>query len=579
MKFSNSTAALIRAAVYQLPVAAAQGGGETLYEWFTSINPAMTDLIQAAGMVDLLNGTTSSTSTTANQSLMTLFAPTEEAFMSINSRVREYLADPLHVNVLQDILEGHVLPGKNLTSSKLFSMKGQNVTLMNNDTFSVAVTRLGDDAADSDQGNGLSSPTGDAVTQQQEDSVIQIDGATVTQQDAVYASNGMGHAINRVLGILSLVDMMEGMSKSGALPVSLDSILEANADTANVAVVKDQLENAALTLFAPNTAAFLIFGFANPEFATAMKDPAWFLHTASLLANHLTQQGVVMMQEDFAVNGGGVELTMMNQESLYIKADTANGPTEGSSFAIYPSATDTSTVLATVDDADILAYEGVVHMIDQVLLPEFMERTVMDVIRRENPTLAAMLELLPDLVTSLEEVFGVTVFLPSTEALAKADMALMNHLQSSQGAEMLATILNYHIVAENIPTPSMEDEMILTTGLGDDDVTSAATLKVQRNGKTIVIAGNEGVTATITKQNRLARNGLVHVMDTVLLPGQLPQIPMGSSTGGNTNNGGVNVNFNGGGASSGAGTSSSNYSLRIVAATMVVAIMSTVWAL
>jgi hypothetical protein len=68
----------------------------------------------------------------------------------------------------------------------------------------------------------------------------------------------------------------------------------------------------------------------------------------------------------------------------------------------------------------------------------------------------------------------------------------------------------------------------------------------------------------------------VHLMDTVLVPGSLSQIPMGSLPAGN---GGMNGKFNVGGTSSGAVTRSSTYSLWIVAATMVAATMSVFWAL
>lgn len=152
---------------------------------------------------------------------------------------------------------------------------------------------------------------------------------------------------------------------------------------------------------------------------------------------------------------------------------------------------------------------------------------------------------------------------------------------------MLATILNYHIVASNVPTTSMENEMVLKTGFGidEDNTSAAATLTVQRKGTAIVIAGNEGVTSTIAKENRLAKNGLVHLMDTVLVPGSLPatlpQIPIGSDTSspGNDNNnaGGVDSSSTNVGGTSGADTTSITRPL--VVATIVAATTSMVWAL
>jgi uncharacterized surface protein with fasciclin (FAS1) repeats len=509
-------------------------------------------------------------------------------------------------------LEYHVMTGNqnNLTSTKLRAMRGQNVTFLNNKTLQIDVTSLADDE-EIKEGNVIMQ-----VRQHQVDDVIQLtDGGKtggaviVTQPDAVYASNGMGHVINRVLGIISLVDLMEEMATSGALPVSLTSKLPVSLEsilenvTAVVgteidpAMVNAQLDNAALTFFAPAKAAFLIFGFANPDFASVMKEPGWYVHTASLLAKHVTQDGGVLMQEDFV--SGGLEVKMLNQETVYIEADTANPDDAAGTFAIYPTMDDMSTSLAKVENADILAYEGVVHMIDRVLLPAFMELTVMDVIRRENPTLAVLFEKVPDLVTYLdEEAFGVTVFLPTTEALATTiDMTMMEHLQSpdEHSAEMLATILNYHIVAYNVPTTSMENEMTLKTGFNHDDdeevdannsAAVANTLTVQRNGRAIVIAGsssNGGITSTIVQENRLARNGLVHLIDTVLLPASLPTMPQFPATGsgqpgGNSgdNNG---VVTNAGGAS---GATTVGRSLWIVAgATIVATAMSSsiVWAL
>jgi transforming growth factor-beta-induced protein len=102
-----------------------------------------------------------------------------------------------------------------------------------------------------------------------------------------------------------------------------------------------------------------------------------------------------------------------------------------------------------------------------------------------------------------------TLFVPTDEAFAAyLDAAGMSQEEAFAGAEMLQSILGYHVVR------MMEDsEMVM--GMDGDTFTTlnGAPLEVSVDGGTVMVGD-----ATILRYDLDASNGVVHVIDTVLIP-------------------------------------------------------------
>lgn len=100
-----------------------------------------------------------------------------------------------------------------------------------------------------------------------------------------------------------------------------------------------------------------------------------------------------------------------------------------------------------------------------------------------------------------------TVFAPTDEAFAKIPKETLNNLLKPENKEMLANVLKYHVVSGKVPASQVVGMDRATTALGQD-VTIATT-----NGK--VMLNNS---ATVVKADVMASNGVIHVIDTVLMP-------------------------------------------------------------
>jgi uncharacterized surface protein with fasciclin (FAS1) repeats len=120
-------------------------------------------------------------------------------------------------------------------------------------------------------------------------------------------------------------------------------------------------------------------------------------------------------------------------------------------------------------------------------------------------TLAKALQA-ADLVDTLKGPGPFTVFAPTDEAFAKLPAGTLDDLLKPENKDKLRSILTYHVIAGKIPSAK-----VLT-------LSSAQTLNGQEL-KITAMAGNVMVNnAHVVKADIPASNGVIHVIDTVLLP-------------------------------------------------------------
>ncbi|WP_289024305.1 fasciclin domain-containing protein [uncultured Salegentibacter sp.] len=123
-----------------------------------------------------------------------------------------------------------------------------------------------------------------------------------------------------------------------------------------------------------------------------------------------------------------------------------------------------------------------------------------------------------ELATTFTEDEGpYTVFAPTNSAFEKVDKATLDELMKSENKDQLAGVLKYHVVDKEI-TASDLSQMIED---GGGEVTFAtmdgAELTAMADGDNIVLKDGNGNTATIIATDIEASNGMVHLIDGVVM--------------------------------------------------------------
>lgn len=122
------------------------------------------------------------------------------------------------------------------------------------------------------------------------------------------------------------------------------------------------------------------------------------------------------------------------------------------------------------------------------------------------------------LVETLAGEGPYTVFAPTNEAFEKLPDGTVENLLKPENKDMLKAVLLYHVVPANA-TSEVAMGMIKDDG-GKHNVTTASgdTITLQMNGDDLVIIDESGNGATVTTADVMQSNGVVHVIDTVLMP-------------------------------------------------------------
>ena len=162
---------------------------------------------------------------------------------------------------------------------------------------------------------------------------------------------------------------------------------------------------------------------------------------------------------------------------------------------------------ANVMEADLGASNGIVHVIDSVLLPASVAPEVFDIpselAKRGNfSTLLAAVEA-AGLVETLQGEGPFTLFAPTDEAFAKVPTETLTGLLSDP--EQLSQVLLYHVVSGSVDSATVVS------------LSSAVTVQ----GQSVAISVGDGVQvdgANVMEADLGASNGIVHVIDSVLVP-------------------------------------------------------------
>ncbi len=124
-----------------------------------------------------------------------------------------------------------------------------------------------------------------------------------------------------------------------------------------------------------------------------------------------------------------------------------------------------------------------------------------------NTSLASLLKAVKaaDFTGALSQAGPFTVFAPTDNAFAQ--ITAMTELMQPANKEKLASILKYHVVQGKLMASELRDGQTIATLTGEELAVSVMNGKLMVNG------------AEVTQSNVMAANGVVHVINRVLLPG------------------------------------------------------------
>merc|ERR1711997_38819 len=169
--------------------------------------------------------------------------------------------------------------------------------------------------------------------------------------------------------------------------------------------------------------------------------------------------------------------------------------------------------------ADVEASNGVIHVIDNVILPAAVPEVrqpaqdVVDVAVNAGSfkTLVKIVSDL-DLVDTLKNFEAVTVFAPSDEAFAKLPAGTLESLSPEAAKEIILR----HVILAKVPASAVKSGSIRTIGGETIDL-----VKTNAGGVQINYKGN---TANVVAADVEASNGVIHVIDNVILPATVPEV-------------------------------------------------------
>jgi uncharacterized surface protein with fasciclin (FAS1) repeats len=147
------------------------------------------------------------------------------------------------------------------------------------------------------------------------------------------------------------------------------------------------------------------------------------------------------------------------------------------------------------------------------------QKTVVDVAvsSKAHTTLVTAVKA-ADLVATLQGAGPFTVFAPTNDAFAKLPKGTVENLLKAENKATLTKILTYHVVSGNLDAASVLKAIKDGKGKVTLKTVSGGSLSASlKNGK-VILTDEKGGTATVTATDLKAGNGVVHVIDAVVMP-------------------------------------------------------------
>jgi transforming growth factor-beta-induced protein len=296
-----------------------------------------------------------------------------------------------------------------------------------------------------------------------------VNHAQVTAVD-LFAANGVVHVLNNVvLPAETVADV--------AIDNGFTTLVAAVVQAELLPALTNPLSD--LTVFAPNNAAFEDLA---DEAGITIAELLGIPELAEILLYHVLGTGV----PSSAVTNGAIVQPLSTLNTLKLTKTTSGN--------VYVNQ-------AEVIAADITVFNGVVHVLDEVVLPI---ETVADLAINNGFSTLVSAVVKAELLPALSEPFSqYTVFAPTNQAFDNLATALNTDINGLLALPDLADILLYHVLDEAVLSTQLVAGPVET--LSGEDIIVSLTGGVKINDANVVLADVE------------ADNGIAHVLDKVLL--------------------------------------------------------------
>lgn len=124
-----------------------------------------------------------------------------------------------------------------------------------------------------------------------------------------------------------------------------------------------------------------------------------------------------------------------------------------------------------------------------------------------------------DLAETLSGEGPFTVFAPTNAAFAKLPEGTLEELTKPESKATLVGILTYHVVAGETSAEALGEAIAAGEGKAELTTVNGSKLTASADGEAVILTDAAGNTSTITATDIEASNGVVHVIDTVVMPG------------------------------------------------------------
>lgn len=138
---------------------------------------------------------------------------------------------------------------------------------------------------------------------------------------------------------------------------------------------------------------------------------------------------------------------------------------------------------------------------------------------KDHTTLVAAVKA-AELVDVLKGEGPFTVFAPTNAAFEKLPAGTVENLVKPENKEMLQGILTYHVLPGDFKAADVVAAIKQGNGTATLTTVNGAVLEAMMEGENVKIRDAAGNTATVTIADVNQSNGVIHVIDTVLLPGK-----------------------------------------------------------
>jgi uncharacterized surface protein with fasciclin (FAS1) repeats len=136
---------------------------------------------------------------------------------------------------------------------------------------------------------------------------------------------------------------------------------------------------------------------------------------------------------------------------------------------------------------------------------------------KDHTTLVAAVKA-AGLVETLQGAGPFTVFAPTNAAFAKLPAGTVDSLLKPEMKEKLVAVLTYHVLPGRLSAKDLMDAAKKNGGKAEFKTVEGDKIRVESNGNALTIWDAKGNAAKVTIQNVFQSNGVIHVIDSVLLP-------------------------------------------------------------